>query len=80
MTTENIKAGDLRPGDHVCLDFGYGPHADNIFCEVLSVVRGKDLFGSDAVHIEIPPQRGVMFSVGGFPPHNTVAILERMPR
>ncbi len=69
-----MKASQLKPGQTVILDCGYGAHSDDQPCKILTVEYGKSIFGNPEVRLRVKMPNGTTFDTHGFNPESTVQI------
>ena len=63
-----MKAKDVKVGDFITLDVGYGGHIDYVQCEVLEVLSGKNLWDMDVIWFKVGnPSTGVFFTHNFYP-------------
>lgn len=73
-----MKAADVKVGDKLVLNMGYGPHGLNEVCKVVSVKHTTNLFKSEVVRFEVTRPNGEKVDVVDYRPDDTVGTLEEL--
>jgi hypothetical protein len=71
----SCKASELKPGQRIVLDMGYGAHSMDETCTITTVQQTLSLFKDPVVRLQVRRPGGELIHVNDFRPDEKIGVM-----
>lgn len=74
----SLKASEVKVGQRIVLDMGYGAHSMDEKCTVVTIQSGKSLFGDPVIRFRVQRPCGELINVVDHKPDDKVEVPDEL--